>query len=404
MRFFRQMLIAAKVPELARMAKKAVEEDGMAVVIGLQATGESNTKQAIDDRDGADAGSGEFVSAPHMVLKRLIEKQFPLMAAADTNESRQIPSLHLQVRQSIRSWREAAGGHGPGPAEQSSDDQARAKEVAQSRRRARERAIGFGTGGVSSMSSSSSSSSSAAPATTGFTSAANDDDSDCEMEQARTLDEVLNDKFEIAARTGLIIDLDDGAGDIDEAELEKEDALAEKEREERLEEHKANGRIITSTESGQPSRMSADLMDDLRSDLVVATLIAEETGRGGRASRRSSAPAVNYCEKVGDELTDEDESEEEKEPDEDEDEDEDGEDFDEEDESTEEAGDKTTVKRRKLSYQGSGGGKDSGMGSEDDESDDMGNSDPEDDSRQDTRLRDIRDLLLEGGYRFSQAQ
>jgi hypothetical protein len=75
MRFFRQILIAAKVPELARMAKKAVEEQGMAVVIGLQATGESNTKQAISDRDGAD---GEFVSAPHMGELRLIASVYSI--------------------------------------------------------------------------------------------------------------------------------------------------------------------------------------------------------------------------------------------------------------------------------------------------------------------------------------
>jgi hypothetical protein len=40
-RFFRQMLLAAKVPELAQMALHAVQNENMSVVIGLQSTGEA---------------------------------------------------------------------------------------------------------------------------------------------------------------------------------------------------------------------------------------------------------------------------------------------------------------------------------------------------------------------------
>lgn len=40
-RFFRQMLLSAKVPLLAQMANDAVEKKNMCVVIGLQSTGEA---------------------------------------------------------------------------------------------------------------------------------------------------------------------------------------------------------------------------------------------------------------------------------------------------------------------------------------------------------------------------
>jgi hypothetical protein len=322
------------------------------------------------------------------VLKRLILKQFPLMASAETNDSRHIPSLHLQVRQAIRSWREAAGGRGPGPAEQSADDQERVKEVAQSRRRARERAIGFGTGGVSHVSGGGGSSSSSASVASSVT-RADDDDSDVEMEQARTLDEVLKDKFEIAARTGLIIDLD-GAGDIDEDELEKEDALAEKEREERLEEHKANGRIVEPADAAADEDDNEDDEERADGDLVMAKALAAAaagSGRGQRASRRS-AVAVNYCEKAGEALTDEDESESESEKEEE---------PDEESEDDEHEG-----KRRKLSFSDGSDIEIIDMSSQDSNDDDeafetscLGKKD-NDENDEDSRLSDIRALLLEG--------
>lgn len=41
------MLMAAKVPACAKLAKQAIA-DGMCVVIGLQSTGEANTNALID--------------------------------------------------------------------------------------------------------------------------------------------------------------------------------------------------------------------------------------------------------------------------------------------------------------------------------------------------------------------
>ena len=47
-RFFRQMLLSAKVPHLAELALEHVHTRNMAVVIGLQSTGESNIGQAME--------------------------------------------------------------------------------------------------------------------------------------------------------------------------------------------------------------------------------------------------------------------------------------------------------------------------------------------------------------------
>ncbi|GAB4819275.1 hypothetical protein N2152v2_006321 [Parachlorella kessleri] len=47
-RFFKLMLMAAKVPACARLALKSIEE-GMAVVVGLQSTGEANTNALLED-------------------------------------------------------------------------------------------------------------------------------------------------------------------------------------------------------------------------------------------------------------------------------------------------------------------------------------------------------------------
>ena len=76
-RFFRQLLASAKVPELARRAVEAVEKRGMAVVIGLQATGESAavTANAAGEVDGHD----EFTSTPTIMLRNLIANHFPTL-------------------------------------------------------------------------------------------------------------------------------------------------------------------------------------------------------------------------------------------------------------------------------------------------------------------------------------
>ena len=50
-RFFKYMCIAAKVPEVINLAKKALS-DGKCVVIGLQSTGEARTLEQLERNSG----------------------------------------------------------------------------------------------------------------------------------------------------------------------------------------------------------------------------------------------------------------------------------------------------------------------------------------------------------------
>ncbi|KAK9815574.1 hypothetical protein WJX72_006088 [[Myrmecia] bisecta] len=77
-RFFRQMLMASKVPETAKLALDAVEKQGMCVVIGLQSTGEANTEAK--RRETGDEME-DFVSAPQLILQQFLENHFPVCSS-----------------------------------------------------------------------------------------------------------------------------------------------------------------------------------------------------------------------------------------------------------------------------------------------------------------------------------
>lgn len=97
MRFYKQMLMALKVPECARLALKAVE-DGMAVVIGLQSTGEANMNTKL-----AEAGSelDDYVSAPQMILYNFIQNHWP--DCSDMSDA-SLNSLQSQVYHTVQTW------------------------------------------------------------------------------------------------------------------------------------------------------------------------------------------------------------------------------------------------------------------------------------------------------------
>ena len=63
-RFFKYLCIAAKVPEVVRLAKKALV-DGKCIVIGLQSTGEARTLEQLEQNDGELSG---FVSTAKLVF------------------------------------------------------------------------------------------------------------------------------------------------------------------------------------------------------------------------------------------------------------------------------------------------------------------------------------------------
>ncbi|KAL4451948.1 hypothetical protein ABPG75_007610 [Micractinium tetrahymenae] len=99
-RFFKQMLMASKVPSCAQLAREAVHNHGMAVVIGLQSTGEANTEFL---KETSNSEFDDLVSAPRMVLEQYVRTQFPLdTGGADRGE---LDSLEYQVFQAIQEWR-----------------------------------------------------------------------------------------------------------------------------------------------------------------------------------------------------------------------------------------------------------------------------------------------------------
>lgn len=65
----------------------------MAVVIGLQSTGESNTSAA---RDAEGDDMDDFVSAPRMILQQFLNNHFPLMMGHQL-ERKELDLLLAQV-------------------------------------------------------------------------------------------------------------------------------------------------------------------------------------------------------------------------------------------------------------------------------------------------------------------
>ncbi|KAM4549293.1 strawberry notch homolog 2b isoform 2-T2 [Odontesthes bonariensis] len=72
-RFFKYLCIAAKVRSLVELAKRELEA-GKCIVIGLQSTGESRTREVLDENDGH---LDRFVSAAEGVFQSLVMKHFP---------------------------------------------------------------------------------------------------------------------------------------------------------------------------------------------------------------------------------------------------------------------------------------------------------------------------------------
>uniref|UniRef100_A0A671UA67 Protein strawberry notch homolog 2 n=1 Tax=Sparus aurata TaxID=8175 RepID=A0A671UA67_SPAAU len=72
-RFFKYLCIAAKVRCLVELAQKELEA-GKCIVIGLQSTGESRTREVLDENDGH---LDRFVSAAEGVFQSLVSKHFP---------------------------------------------------------------------------------------------------------------------------------------------------------------------------------------------------------------------------------------------------------------------------------------------------------------------------------------
>ena len=107
-RFFRQMLISAKVPSLAKLTMEMVYKKNMAVVIGLQSTGEANISQAMAEMASAGEDVDDFVSAPAVILRNLILRQFPVTASqTQVSEKRELwEALYVNVYELVRRWKQ----------------------------------------------------------------------------------------------------------------------------------------------------------------------------------------------------------------------------------------------------------------------------------------------------------
>ncbi|KAK3282320.1 hypothetical protein CYMTET_9945 [Cymbomonas tetramitiformis] len=105
LRFFRQMLMAAKVPHVAHTALEAVREEQMSVVIGLQSTGEANMSQARADME--DDELDDFISAPRVCLQNLLEMQFTalLHAASKMKDHTPLDGVLVRMRECAAAWR-----------------------------------------------------------------------------------------------------------------------------------------------------------------------------------------------------------------------------------------------------------------------------------------------------------
>ncbi|KAK9815308.1 hypothetical protein WJX72_001386 [[Myrmecia] bisecta] len=161
-RFYRQMLMAAKVPETAKLALDAVEKQGMCVVIGLQSTGEANTEAK--RRETGDEME-DFVSAPQLILQQFLENHFPVCSKELSSD--ELLLMQHQIYTSIQAWK------GMRPA---------LKEA--------EALLRQGAGG---------------PGTSAAAAAAVDEEP--EFVEQKTLDEVLEDQKQAAMREGRFIDL-----------------------------------------------------------------------------------------------------------------------------------------------------------------------------------------------------
>lgn len=101
-RFFRQMLLCCKVPHLAELARRAVLQENLAVVIGLQSTGEASLNRASgEDEEGVE----DFVSSPGEMLYNFIKSNFPTNSCRASAESQRLwDTVLADVVQVVNKW------------------------------------------------------------------------------------------------------------------------------------------------------------------------------------------------------------------------------------------------------------------------------------------------------------
>ncbi|CAL8463694.1 g3228 [Coccomyxa elongata] len=196
-RFFRQMLMAAKVHKTAQVAREAIR-DGMSVVIGLQSTGEANTNAT---REESGDVLDDFVSAPKVIMQQFLENQFP-REARDCSGA-ELRKLLFQVHEVVKQVKEY-----PTAAEEAVQNmklaaqRARLAEKAAARQPPQQKRSRAGSSAGASRNA-----------------AADDDDNgedDIEVAAELDLDAVLERRRAAAVANGDMVDL---AADVDEAAI-----------------------------------------------------------------------------------------------------------------------------------------------------------------------------------------
>ncbi|KAK3288242.1 hypothetical protein CYMTET_4271 [Cymbomonas tetramitiformis] len=113
-RFFRAMLMCAKVPSVVKAAREAIDSRDMCVVIGLQSTGEACMKRAeadaASDKEASDKeASDKEVSVPKEVLKDLVNKLVPTFLEDNFDfdfDEAEFEKLHADLRDCREAWRQ----------------------------------------------------------------------------------------------------------------------------------------------------------------------------------------------------------------------------------------------------------------------------------------------------------
>lgn len=212
-RFFRQLLVSAKVPEVSRRAVEA-EKKGMSVVIALQATGEAAARQAGAEDDAA---LDDFTSTPTMIIRKLIQDHFPIDVLVKKPDGTPMPmavnhdfeEVHTMLLQAVQAWRDA-----PSVRE-------RAKELMEQRRAnqsaggaAADAGVSAGAGaGGSAAGAAAPAPGAGASAVAGEAAAANDDDDgddDIALVRELNFEEQQQERLARAKRNGAYFVIDDG--------------------------------------------------------------------------------------------------------------------------------------------------------------------------------------------------
>ena len=105
LRFCKELMVAAKVESVVELARKARDEEGKAVVIALQTTGEAGAERAAQKQQKAGETVCEYDAIPstaHQTLLYFIEKDFPTECSADPTKDPVKSPSYVKLQNEMR--------------------------------------------------------------------------------------------------------------------------------------------------------------------------------------------------------------------------------------------------------------------------------------------------------------